>query len=203
MELSTRFPEEGGFTSCPKRPLEIFTASWPGGRIGFILDLLFSSASAGQRRDGCLHRRGRDGAPGGNRAFLLSVSFALLFVAVFLNIIGLNIGKWLQNAGGLGAAFRFIILVGVAVMLWRMHGPRHISRLPRCCRIGTGHGKFLAAVSVCLYGIGTGFGHERRDQGPAAHHAARHSRLRRGHCRNLYRRDVRGAGDSAGRTGRS
>ena len=35
-----------------------------------------------------------------NRTFLLSVSLALLVVAVGMNIIGLNIGKWLQNAGG-------------------------------------------------------------------------------------------------------
>ena len=34
--------------------------------------------------------------------FCWSGSFLLLFVAVVLNIVGLNIGKWLQNAGGVG-----------------------------------------------------------------------------------------------------
>ena len=37
-----------------------------------------------------------------NRTFLLVVSFLLFFVAVYMNIIGLRIGKWLQNAGAVG-----------------------------------------------------------------------------------------------------
>ena len=34
----------------------------------------------------------------------------LLLVAVVLNIIGLNIGKWLQNAGGVGTYVPLLIL---------------------------------------------------------------------------------------------
>jgi len=45
-----------------------------------------------------------------NRTFLLVGSFVLLFVAVYLNIIGLHIGKWLQNAGGVGTY--------VPLMMW-------------------------------------------------------------------------------------
>ncbi len=38
-----------------------------------------------------------------NRSFLIWVfDGACCLVAVLLNIIGLNIGKWLQNAGGVG-----------------------------------------------------------------------------------------------------
>ena len=43
--------------------------------------------------------------------FLLVGSFVLLFVAVFLNIIGLNIGKWLQNAGGVGTYVPLLMLM--------------------------------------------------------------------------------------------
>ena len=50
-----------------------------------------------------------------NRTFLLVVSFALLIVAVGLNIIGLNIGKWLQNAGGIGTYVPGLILILVGV----------------------------------------------------------------------------------------
>jgi amino acid transporter len=49
-------------------------------------------------------------------------SFVLLFVAVYLNIIGLRIGKWLQNAGGLGTYLPLLILVAVAFAMWRTHG---------------------------------------------------------------------------------
>jgi len=34
-----------------------------------------------------------------SRTFLLLVSLGLLLVAVILNIIGLNVGKWLQKRG--------------------------------------------------------------------------------------------------------
>ena len=82
-----------------------------------VLDLhgiLFSGAVAGQRVDGCLHPRRKGRALSQDRTFLLLVSLGLLLVAVVLNIIGLNIGKWLQNAGGVGTYLPLMMLVGVA-----------------------------------------------------------------------------------------
>jgi amino acid transporter len=43
-------------------------------------------------------------------------------VAVVLNIIGLNIGKWLQNAGGVGTYVPLVILVLVAAVVCWKHG---------------------------------------------------------------------------------
>jgi amino acid transporter len=43
-------------------------------------------------------------------------------VAVVLNIIGLNVGKWLQNAGGVSTYIPLLMLVGIATMLWFQHG---------------------------------------------------------------------------------
>jgi amino acid transporter len=43
-------------------------------------------------------------------------------VAVLLNIIGLNIGKWLQNAGGVGTYLPLLMLVGVAVLVYFKQG---------------------------------------------------------------------------------
>jgi amino acid transporter len=57
-----------------------------------------------------------------SRTFLLAGSFVLLFVAVYLNVIGLHIGKWLQNAGGLGTYLPLLILVAVGFAMWRAHG---------------------------------------------------------------------------------
>ena len=57
-----------------------------------------------------------------NRTFLLWCSFAILAVAVLLNIIGLNVGKWLQNAGGVGTYVPLLMLVGLAGYLWHVHG---------------------------------------------------------------------------------
>src|SRR6516162_2718910 len=57
-----------------------------------------------------------------DRSFLLAVSIALLLVAVGLNIIGLNIGKWLQNAGGVGTYTPLLMLAGIAWLVYFRHG---------------------------------------------------------------------------------
>src|SRR6202008_1356661 len=57
-----------------------------------------------------------------DRTFLLTISLALLLVAVLLNIIGLNIGKWLQNAGGVGTYLPLLMLAGVALLVYFKHG---------------------------------------------------------------------------------
>jgi amino acid transporter len=43
-------------------------------------------------------------------------------VAVVLNIIGLNIGKWLQNAGGVSTYVPLLMLAAVAVLVYMKHG---------------------------------------------------------------------------------
>ena len=43
-------------------------------------------------------------------------------MAVLLNIIGLNIGKWLQNAGGVGTYLPLLMLVAVALLVYFKHG---------------------------------------------------------------------------------
>jgi amino acid transporter len=43
-------------------------------------------------------------------------------VAVVLNIVGLNIGKWLQNAGGVGTYVPLLMLVGIAAILCFRYG---------------------------------------------------------------------------------
>src|SRR5258708_38147404 len=57
-----------------------------------------------------------------SRTFLLVVSFVMLFVGVFMNIIGLHIGKWLQNAGGVGTYVPLMMIVFVAMVLWSRQG---------------------------------------------------------------------------------
>jgi len=66
-----------------------------------------------------------------DRTFLLLVSIALLLVAVLLNIIGLNIGKWLQNAGGVGTYVPLLVLVGVGLLIYFRGGSARILPLPR------------------------------------------------------------------------
>src|SRR5258708_21487480 len=57
-----------------------------------------------------------------SRTYLLLGSLTLLGVAVLLNIIGLNIGKWLQNAGGVATYLPLSILVIIGGVIWIKQG---------------------------------------------------------------------------------
>jgi amino acid transporter len=57
-----------------------------------------------------------------DRTFLVSVSLGMLLVSVVLNIIGLNIGKWLQNAGGVGTYLPLVMLVAIAATVCIRYG---------------------------------------------------------------------------------
>ena len=53
-----------------------------------------------------------------NRAFALAASVVLLTLLVVLNVMGLGVGKWINNLGGIGtfvAAFLLMMMLGVIV----------------------------------------------------------------------------------------
>ncbi len=121
-ELSSRFPEEGGLYVWSREafgPFHGFVAGWTYWiyTVFYFPGLLLASASMSAYIIG-----GRGAELAQNRTFLLTVSLAMLLVAVVLNIIGLNIGKWLQNAGGVGTYLPLLILAGVAALVWLRHG---------------------------------------------------------------------------------
>jgi amino acid transporter len=57
------------------------------------------------------------------KSFLLPFSILILWLATYINIIGLKKGKWLQNFGGIGTYLPFFILVGVAIYFMTNHPP--------------------------------------------------------------------------------
>jgi amino acid transporter len=121
-ELSSRFPEEGGLYAWSKEAFgdfHGFVAGWAYWiyTVFYFPGLLLASASMAAYIVG-----GRGAQLAQDRTFLLSVSLGLLLVAVVLNIIGLNIGKWLQNAGGIGTYLPLVILGLVALVVVFKHG---------------------------------------------------------------------------------
>ena len=121
-ELSSRFPEEGGLYVWSREafgPFHGFVAGWTYWiyTVFYFPGLLLASASMAAYIIG-----GRGSVLAQDRTFLLLVSLALLLVAVVLNIIGLNIGKWLQNAGGVGTYVPLLILAALAAVLAIKHG---------------------------------------------------------------------------------
>jgi len=121
-ELSTRFPSEGGLYIWAKEAFgefHGFITGWTYWVYTFFYfpGLLFASAAmaayVGGERTAHLAQE---------RTFLLVVSILMLGAAVWLNIIGLNIGKWLQNAGGVGTYVPLLMLIALGAYLWHLHG---------------------------------------------------------------------------------
>jgi len=122
VELSTRFPEEGGlyvWTKLAFGDFHGFVAGWTYWiyTVFYFPGLLLASTAMAAYVGGA-----QTAWLAENRTFLLVGSFVMLFVAVFLNIIGLHIGKWLQNAGGVGTYVPLTMIVAVALLLWTRHG---------------------------------------------------------------------------------
>ena len=122
VELSTRFPEEGGLYVWTKEAFGAFhgfVAGWTYWiyTVFYFPGLLLASAAMTAYVGGAGTAWLAE-----SRTFLLVGSFAMLVVAVFLNIIGLHIGKWLQNAGGAGTYVPLTMIVGVALLLWSRQG---------------------------------------------------------------------------------
>ncbi len=122
VELSTRFPDEGGLYVWSKEAFgefHGFVAGWTYWVYTFFYfpGLIMASAAMAAYVGGS-----RAAYLAQDRTFLLVGSVAFLVVAVALNIVGLNVGKWLQNAGGVGTYLPLIMLVGLGAYLWHAHG---------------------------------------------------------------------------------
>jgi glutamate:GABA antiporter len=121
-ELSSRFPDEGGLYVWAKEAFgdfHGFVAGWTYWiyTVFYFPGLLLASASMSA------YVLGEKGAVyAQDQTFLLVISLVLLVVAVVLNIIGLNIGKWLQNAGGVGTYVPLLMLAGIALLVYFKHG---------------------------------------------------------------------------------
>lgn len=127
-ELSTRFPAEGGLYVWTREAFgdfHGFIAGWSYWVYSFFYfpGLLVASTAMAAYVGG-----GGRAYLTNSRPFLLGGSLMLLAVAVCLNIVGLNIGKWLQNAGGVGTYAPLLILIGIAVAIYSRFGTQtHIT----------------------------------------------------------------------------
>ena len=64
-----------------------------------------------------------------NRAGLVIVSLAAIWVALGTNLIGVNIGKWTENLGASASWILGALLVTVAVLVWRRNGSATVFHL--------------------------------------------------------------------------
>jgi amino acid transporter len=122
VELSTRFPHEGGLYVWSKEAFgefHGFVTGWTYWVYTFFYfpGLLIASAAMAAYIGGAGAAHLAE-----SRWFLIVGSIVLLFAAVILNIVGLNVGKWLQNAGGVGTYVPLLMLIGMGAYFWRLHG---------------------------------------------------------------------------------
>jgi amino acid transporter len=57
-----------------------------------------------------------------SKAFALSASAILLAVLTILNIVGLSVGKWLNNLGAIGTGIAAAVLIGLGIVIFLRYG---------------------------------------------------------------------------------
>src|SRR5271167_1708152 len=122
MELSSRYPQEGGLYLWTKRAFGDFPAFltgwiyWTSNLPYFPAVLYFAASNAlyiGGTRWNALQR---------SPLYFITFSFFGVGLALALNIVGLNVGKWLSNLGALGVWIPVTLLCAVAVVAFVKFG---------------------------------------------------------------------------------
>ena len=57
-----------------------------------------------------------------NRVFALGAAAVLLTLLVVLNVIGLGVGKWINNIGAIGTFIAAFTLIGLGLVIWLRYG---------------------------------------------------------------------------------
>jgi glutamate:GABA antiporter len=115
IELSSRFPKEGGIYFWTKSALgegHGFLCGWCYwiNNVLYYPNLLISAAVIATYVFG----KGESGLSD-RWIYVLPVTLGALWIAAMINIVGLGTGKWLQNAGGVGTYIPGLILILLGV----------------------------------------------------------------------------------------
>ena len=122
MELSSRYPQEGGLYLWTKRAFGDFPAFltgwiyWTSNLPYFPAVLYFAASNAlyiGGTRWNALQR---------SPLYFIAFSFFGVGLALALNVVGLNVGKWLSNLGSAGTWLPVGLLCVVGVVAWMKFG---------------------------------------------------------------------------------
>jgi amino acid transporter len=122
LELSSRYPDEGGLYVWSKRafgPFAGFITGWTywSANLPYFPGLLYFAAANALFVGGPSAQ-----ALSSNSTYFLVVSVAGLTAAVALNVVGLNIGKWMTNVGALAAWVPMALLLAFGFYSWLKDG---------------------------------------------------------------------------------
>lgn len=123
IELSSRFPEEGGIYAWTKAALgegHGFLCGWCYwiNNVLYYPNVLISTAVIGTFVIG----KGSTGLAN-DWTYVLVTTVVTLWIAVALNIVGVGTGKWLQNLGGIGTFIPGVLLVAFGAWSWIAGAP--------------------------------------------------------------------------------
>jgi amino acid transporter len=122
MELSSRYPQEGGmyvWSKCAFGDFSGFITGWIywTSNLPYFPAVLYFAASNALYIGGTKWQ-----AAQASPAFFVAFSMFGIALASVLNIVGLNVGKWLNNLGAIGTWLPIALLCIVATLAWRKFG---------------------------------------------------------------------------------
>src|SRR5439155_17128990 len=122
LELASRYPEEGGIYVWSKRafgPFAAFMTGWLywGSNLPYFPGLLYFAAANALFIGGPSWQ-----ALSGNSTYFIAVAMAGLTIAVTMNVVGLNVGKWLNNVGAMASWIPALLLILLGAVSWRRFG---------------------------------------------------------------------------------
>jgi glutamate:GABA antiporter len=122
IELSSRYPHEGGLYVWSKRAFGDFSGFmsawtyWTSNLPYFPAVLYFAASNIlFMRQDAWQHLSG-------NATFYIVFSLLTLTAATLLNIVGLDVGKWLHNVGALAMWIPAGIVIVMGFVAWHRYG---------------------------------------------------------------------------------
>jgi amino acid transporter len=122
IELSSRYPNEGGLYVWSKRAFGDFSgfmAAWTywASNLPYFPAILYFAAS-----NMLFVRQAQWSHLSANSTFYIVFALVTLTAATLLNVIGLDVGKWLHNIGALAMWIPVLIVVGLGLLAWHRFG---------------------------------------------------------------------------------
>ena len=122
IELAHRYPGEGGVYLWAKKEFGDFHGFLSGwcywtNNMMYVPTIMLYFVGVSVFALGQGHQGLAD-----NRMFALIASVVLLAILVVLNIVGLGVGKWINNIGGIGTGIAGAILIILGLLVWLRFG---------------------------------------------------------------------------------
>src|SRR3979411_3099503 len=122
LELSSRYPDEGGLYVWSKRAFGDFSGFmaawtyWTSNLPHFPAVLYFAASNV------LFMRPAQWSYLSANSTFYIVFALLTLIAATLLNIVGLDVGKWLHNIGALAMWIPVMLVIGLGLLAWHRFG---------------------------------------------------------------------------------